>query len=80
MAHDGKIKFTWGGTGTYQVCICIKPGHYEPVIWGLPSCAAAQEISQRGNKILQKNGLLTENLNPGDLEGTGFDYKKADSV
>ena len=78
--HDGKIKFTWGGHGTYQVCICIKPGHYEPIIWGLPTCADAQAISQRANKALQRAGLLTENLNPGDLEGTGFDYAKAASV
>lgn len=74
--HDGKIKFTWGGGGTYSVNLCIKPGHYEPIIVDLPSCASAQQISQRGNAALQRNGLLTENLNPGDLPGTGHDYQK----
>ena len=78
--HDGKIKFTWGGNSTYRVSICFKPGHYEPIIFDLPTCASAQEISQRANQALKRYGLLTDNLNPGDLEGTGFDYKKEASV
>ena len=77
MANEeiGKIRFTWGGRESYSVNLCIHPGDYRPVVFGIASCFEAQRITQRGNEALKlwRPDLLSDGT---ELIGVGFQYSK----
>ncbi len=80
---DRRIAFTWGGAGgEYVLHLRMTPGRnpvYAPLVYGLKSCYAAQQLAHRGNQALKMfmPHLLRDDA---ELPGVGFQYPEPEKV